>query len=84
MAQIGTVIELKNGAPTLTFTPRIASATSGKSVPSSTVNMKPQSSRLLNRKTVSRLAIESSCPVLLSDVLRPASSTSDPTQHDAQ
>ena len=83
VAQIGTVIELKKGAPTLTFTPRIASATSGKSVPSRTVNMKPQRSRLLNRNTVSRLAMASSCPVLLSDVLRPASRTPEPTRTTA-
>ena len=60
--QIGIVILLKKGAPTLTFTPRAASATSGKSVPSITVKVNAVSSRLFRRNTVSRDFAESRRP----------------------
>ncbi len=56
----GTAIRLKYGSPTLTFTPRTASAMIGNSVPISTVNVTATSSRLFSRKAPSRAMIESS------------------------
>jgi hypothetical protein len=56
---IGTMISLKNGGPTVIFTPRTASLMIGKIVPQSTANAAPTSSRLLNRNELSRDTNES-------------------------
>jgi hypothetical protein len=74
---MGSVILLKNGSPTLTFTPRAASAMIGKSVPTSTVKVKAVSIRLLSRNTVSREATLSSFPSLASASELPATSAND-------
>ena len=58
----GTFTWLKNGAPTLTFTPRTASESSGKTVPKKTVKAAATSSTLLSRKADSRETTESSSP----------------------
>ena len=52
---------LKNGGPTVILVPRTASHRIGNSVPHSTENAMPTSSRLLNRNAASRLSIDSSC-----------------------
>jgi hypothetical protein len=62
----GSVMLLKNGSPTLTLTPRTASATSGKSVPNSTVKVNTENSRLLSRNAVSRDATASRRPAVCS------------------
>src|SRR5437773_3790281 len=56
---IGTVTWLKNGAPTVIFTPRTASERIGKRVPQRMAKAAPTSSRLLNRKVLSRDTKES-------------------------
>src|SRR5215510_4606387 len=56
----GTLTWLKNGAPTLTLTPRTASDRSGKTVPKKTVNAAATSRTLLSRKADSRDTTESS------------------------
>ena len=50
---------LKKGGPTVILVPRTASERIGKSVPHSTENAIPTSTRLLNRNAASRLAIDS-------------------------
>ena len=58
----GTLTWLKNGAPTLTFTPRAASDRSGNTVPKNTVNVAATSITLLRRNADSRDTTESSSP----------------------
>ncbi|OGL13533.1 MAG: hypothetical protein A3G97_11155 [Candidatus Rokubacteria bacterium RIFCSPLOWO2_12_FULL_69_21] len=70
---------LKKGAPTLTFTPRMASDKSGKTVPKKTVNAAATRNRLLRRKADSRDTIESSSPWALSLSPRAATSPKPPS-----
>src|SRR3989454_12206822 len=58
----GTLTWLKNGAPTLTLTPRTASERRGNTVPKKTVNAAAMSSTLLRRNADSRETTESSSP----------------------
>ena len=58
----GMFTELKNGAPTLTFTPRTASDRSGNTVPKNTVNAAATRKTLFKRKVDSRETTESSVP----------------------
>src|SRR5256712_11652806 len=58
----GTLTWLKNGAPTLTLTPRHASERSGNTVPKNTVNAAAISSTLFKRNADSRDTTESSSP----------------------
>src|SRR5260221_13446368 len=51
---IGTLTLLKNGAPTLIFSPVTASLITGNSVPHSTAKQEASRIRLLNRKLDSR------------------------------
>ena len=57
---IGTFTRLKNGGPTVILLPRTSSERMGNSVPHSTENATPTSSRLLKRKAASRLTTDSS------------------------
>ena len=57
----GTFTELKNGGPTVILVPRTASLMIGNSVPQSTLNAMPTSTRLLYRNAASRLTMLSSC-----------------------
>jgi hypothetical protein len=75
----GTLTWLKNGAPTLTFTPRSASDRSGKTVPKNTVKVAATSSTLLSRNADSRETTESSSPCAPSASQRHASSPSAST-----
>src|SRR3954467_13094470 len=50
----GIITRLKKGGPTVTFVPWIASLSSGKSVPQSTVKHATKKMTLLNRKLDSR------------------------------
>jgi hypothetical protein len=63
----GTFTRLKNGGPTVILLPRTNSERIGKSVPHSTENAIPTSSRLLKRNAASRLSTDSSCTSALSD-----------------
>src|SRR5258706_15067487 len=56
---IGIIISLKNGGPTVIFTPLTASERIGKRVPQRTANAAPTSRRLLNRKLLLRETNES-------------------------
>src|SRR2546426_1093661 len=58
----GTFTWLKKGAPTLTFTPRSASDSSGNTVPKKTVKAAATRKTLLSRKADSRETTESSSP----------------------
>lgn len=71
------LIWLKYGAPTLTWTPRKASATSGYVVPSSTVKVKATNRRLFSMNAVSRDARESSVGSPPRSSLRQATSASE-------
>jgi hypothetical protein len=74
---------LKNGGPTVIFTPRTASDSTGKIVPHSVENAIPTSSRLLNRKADSRDSMLSSLWRGRRDSRRQISSAEDPasTKH---
>ncbi len=50
----GPLTRLKNGGPTVIFTPRTASESTGKIVPQKTANAIPTRNRLLNRNAASR------------------------------
>ena len=63
----GTFTRLKNGGPTVILVPRTSSERIGNSVPHSTENAMPTSSRLLNRNAASRLTTDSSCTSALSE-----------------
>ena len=69
----GTFTWLKNGAPTLTLTPRIASLRSGKTVPKKTVNAAATRKTLFRRKADSRERMLSSSPWAVSRSQRQAS-----------
>src|SRR6202022_2337694 len=56
---IGMLTRLKNGGPTLIFVPRIASESTGKSVPERTATQATNRIKLLKRKLDSREIIES-------------------------
>ncbi len=79
----GTAMRLKNGSPTLTLTPRIASATSGYNVPTSTVSITAVRNRLFNRNTVSRDATPPRLPVVRMRSEFPATRTSVATSTTA-
>ena len=75
----GMLTRLKNGGPTVILLPRTASLRIGKSVPHSTENAIPTSSRLLNRNAASRLSMDSSCTSASSSGHRVYSSVNDST-----
>ena len=77
----GTVMRSKYGSPTDSCVPRIASAMSGNTVPSSTTNANAANSRLLPRNAASRDSAESIRPGARSRSPRHAmSAMPDPAQ----
>src|SRR4051812_2336432 len=63
--RIGASTLLKNDIPTVTFVPRTASDTSGKTVPQKVANAAPTNNKLLTKKLLSLETIELNSPALL-------------------
>ena len=82
--KIGILTRLKNGAPTLTLTPRTASDRSGKTVPKKTVKAAATRNRLFRRNMDSRETTESSTPSARRRSTREASSENDPRSTSAR
>src|SRR5262249_54783225 len=75
----GAFTRLKNGGPTVIFTPRTASEITGKIVPQNTANAIPTRIKLLSRKAASRERIESNSFSLRSSGNRQSTKLNDRT-----
>ncbi len=81
---MGMLTRLKNGAPTLIFSPRIASDRSGKMVPKNTVKAAAIRNRLFSRNMDSRDRRESSSPCARIRSIRQARSEKLPSRTSAR
>ena len=75
----GMFTALKNGAPTVIFSPRTHSERMGNNVPHSTENAMPISTRLLYKNAASRESIDSSCAGVSKSLRRVLTSTAETT-----